>query len=145
MTGVDLSKTAKLVVIWILLKCYYVVNLILNSVWILLVFIVNFVHLGLFFFALHIFEIFVAENRQTKHIHNNIIDISSFQSGLNNLLSSTGFYFKSNVIQGSHNGKNMIFNFWALLLRMYIFEVVTFFVSHLVVIQSTQFFSDSTY
>ena len=102
-------------------------------------------HLELFFFALHIFEIFLAENRQTKHIHNNIIDISSFQSGLNNLLSSTGFYFKSKVIQGSHNGKNMIFNFWALLLRMYIFEVVTFFVSHLVVIQSTQFFSGSTY
>ena len=78
------------------------------------------------------------------NIRNNIIDISSFQNGLNGLFSSTGFYLKSKVIEGSHKGKNMFFNFWALLLKMYIFEVVTFF-SCLVVIQSTQFFSGSTY
>ena len=38
----------------------------------------------------------------------------------------------------------MTLNFWALLLKMYIFEVVTFF-SCLMVIQSTQFFSGSSY
>ena len=34
--------------------------------------------------------------------HNNIIDISSFQTGLNVLFSATGFNFKSKVIEGSH-------------------------------------------
>ena len=40
--------------------------------------------------------------------------------------------------------RKMFFDFWALLLKMYIFEVATFF-SCLVFIQSTQFFSGSTY
>ena len=48
----------------------------------------------------------------------NHIDISSFQNGLNDLFSSTGFCLKSKVIEGSHKGKNMFFNFWALLLKM---------------------------
>ena len=78
------------------------------------------------------------------NMHNNVIDISSFQTGLNVLLSSTGFYFKSKVIEGSHKEKNIFFNFWIPLFKMYIFEAVTFF-SCLVVIQSTQFFSGSTY
>ena len=44
------------------------------------------------------------------NIHNNIIgSISSFQNGLNNLFSSTGFYFESKVIEGSHEGKNNVF------------------------------------
>ena len=38
----------------------------------------------------------------------------------------------------------MFFNFWALLLKIYIFEIVTF-LSCLVFIQSIQFFSGSTY
>ena len=58
-----------------------------------------------------------------------MIDISSFQNRLNNLFSSTGFYLKSKVIEYSHKGKNMFFNFWALLLKMYIFAVVTFFLA----------------
>ena len=78
------------------------------------------------------------------NIRNNIIDISSFQNELNGLFSSTGFYLKSKVIEGSHKGKNMFFNFRELFLKMYIVEIVTFF-SCLVVIQSTQFFSGSTY
>ena len=41
-------------------------------------------------------------------IHNNIIDISSFQNGLNNLFLSNGLYLKSNVL-GSHKGENMFF------------------------------------
>ena len=60
------------------------------------------------------------------NIHNNIIDISSFSTGLNILFSSTGFYFKSKVIEGLHKRKNMFFNFWALLPKIYIFEVVIF-------------------
>ena len=50
--------------------------------------------------------------------------VSSFQNWLNDLFSSTGFYFESNVIEGSHKEENMFFNFWTLLLKMYIFEVV---------------------
>ena len=38
-------------------------------------------------------------------MHNEIIAISSFQNGLNDLFSSTGFYFKSKVIVGSCKGK----------------------------------------
>ena len=49
----------------------------------------------------------------------------------------TTFLAKSKVTEGSHKEKNHF-------LKMYIFEVVTFF-SCLVVIQSTQFFSGSTY
>ena len=67
-------------------------------------------------------------------MHNNI-GISSFQTGLNVLFSSTGFYFKSKVMEGSHKGKNMFFYFRALLPKMYTFEVVTFF-SRLVGVQS---------
>ena len=95
-------------------------------------------HLKLFFFTLHIFNLFYPEINK-PNIHNNIIDISSFQNGLKDLFSSTGLYLKSKVV-----GENMFFNFWTPLLKMYIFEVVTFF-SCLVVIQSTQFFSGSTY
>ena len=51
-------------------------------------------------------------------MHNNIIDISSFQNGLNDLFSSTGFYLKSKVTEGSHKSKNMFSDFWALLLKM---------------------------
>ena len=42
------------------------------------------------------------------NIHNNINDISSFQAGLNVLFSSTGFYFKSKVIKGSHKGEKYV-------------------------------------
>ena len=62
----------------------------------------------------------------------------------NDLFSSTGFYLKSKVIEDGHKGKNMFFNFWELLFKMNNFEVVTFFFC-LVFIQSTQFFSGSTF
>ena len=61
-------------------------------------------------------------------MHNNIIGISGFPNGLNHLFSSSGFYFKSKDIEGSHKGK-MLSSFWTLLLKMYIFEVVTFFLA----------------
>ena len=48
------------------------------------------------------------------------------------------------TLGASHKRKNMFFNFWTLLIKMYIFAVVAFF-SCLVLIQWTQFFSGSTY
>ena len=48
------------------------------------------------------------------NIHNFFIEISNFQNGLNDLFSLTGLYFKSKVIEGSHKGKVMFLNFWAL-------------------------------
>ena len=62
------------------------------------------------------------------NIHNNS-GISSFQNGLNDLFTSTGFYFNSKIIEVSHKGKNNVFNFWTLFSKMYIFEVVTFFLA----------------
>ena len=93
---------------------------------------------------MHIFTFCFYLSINKPNIRNIIIGISSFQTGLKDPFSSTGFYFKSKVIEVSHKGKNMLFNFWALLLKMYISEVATFF-SCLVVIQSTQFFSGSTH
>ena len=83
-------------------------------------------HLKLFFFILYIFSFFCPEINK-PNIHNNINDILSFQNGLNVLLSSTGFYLKSKVVEGSHRGENLFSNFWTLLLKIYIFEIVTFF------------------
>ena len=100
-------------------------------------------HLKLFFFTLHIFNFFYPEINK-PNIDNKIIGISSFRNGLNELFSSTGFYLKSKVIEVSQKRENIFFYFWVLCLKMYIFDVVTFF-SCLVFIQSTQFFSGSTY
>ena len=139
MIALDPSTSAKLAVIWIILKCYYVVDLILDSVWIILVFYCKFCAFNIvLFYTLHFFS----PKINKPNIHNNI-DISSFQNGLNDLFSSTGFYLTSKVIEGSHNGKNMFFfNFWAFLFKIHIFQVVAFS-SCLVVIQSTQFISGS--
>ena len=43
------------------------------------------------------------------NIHNDIIDFSNFQNGLHNLFSSTGFYFKIKVLEGSHMEKILLF------------------------------------
>ena len=55
-------------------------------------------------FTYHIFYLLYLRI-SIPNIHNNIIDISSFQTELNVLFSSTGFYFKSKVIADSHKGK----------------------------------------
>ena len=52
-------------------------------------------------FYIAIFEFFYPKINKSN-IHNNITDISSFQNGLNDLFTSTGFYLKSKVIEGSH-------------------------------------------
>ena len=78
-------------------------------------------HLKLFFFTLHKYTQFL----QTYTITSLTLQVS--KNGLKDFFSSTGFYLKSKVIEGSHKGKNTFFNFWALLLKMYIFETVIFF------------------
>ena len=109
----------------------------------------KFVHLELFIFTVHVLKFFIQEwiyTKLTPNIYNNIIGgISSFQNGLNDLFSSTGFYFKSKVIEGSHKGKNnMFFKFWAFFFQnAHFWSCDTF--SRLVVIQSTQFFSGNKY
>ena len=42
MVGLDLSTSANSVVIWLIVQCYYVVDLILDSVWIILTLYVKF-------------------------------------------------------------------------------------------------------
>ena len=82
-------------------------DLVLDSHWIILVFIVNFVHLEFLFYIAYFYICFYPRiNKPNIHINNGI---SSFQNGLNDL-NSTGFYFKSKVTEGSHEGKNMFFN-----------------------------------
>ena len=71
-----------------------------------------------------IFLIFFYPRINKPNKHNNITEISNFQNGVNDLFSSTGSYFKSKVIEGSHKGGNMFFDFSALLLKLCIFEVV---------------------
>ena len=64
-------------------------------------------------------------------MHNNIIDISSSQYGFNNFFNSTGFLIlrvklQKVVIRGKIC---CFFLLWALLLKMYILEVVAFFLA----------------
>ena len=114
LTPLQTMTSAKSAVIWIILKCYFVVNLL------------SFTKL---FFLRGIFSNFFNYMKTNKpNIHNKIIDIASLKNELNNLFLSTGLYLKSNVLV-SHKGENMFFNFWALLLKMYIFAVVTFFLA----------------
>ena len=82
-------------------------------------FIVNFADLKLFFFTLF----FLSKNEKVI-MHTNIIGISSFQNGLNDPFSSTGFCFKSKNVEGSHEIKK-IYCF----LKMHNFEVVTIFLT----------------
>ena len=87
-------------------------------------------HLEFAFIFLHcIFFKFFYRSINKPNIHDNTIGILRFQNKLNDLFSSTGFYVKSKVREGSDNGKNMFFNFGALLLKMCCFEVVAFFFS----------------
>ena len=61
------------------------------------------------------------------NIYNNITSISSFQNRHNNLIKSTGFYFKMKVMEGSHKGKNNVF----FLFLGTFFQVVYFWSSEL--------------
>ena len=72
-----------------------------------LVFIVNFVHLELFFFTLHIFlkKIIQKYISKTCNIITSLAFQSSFRNGLNDLSSSTDFYLKGKVLEGNHKVK----------------------------------------
>ena len=59
------------------------------------------------FFTLHVFKKFYQRMNKTNI---DIGNISSFQNGLNDILSSTGFYFNSKVIEGSHKRKKIGFS-----------------------------------
>ena len=57
----DLNTSAKLLAVWIILKWYHVVDLILDSIWISLVFYCKFYAFKLFLFTLHIVVFFYAK------------------------------------------------------------------------------------
>ena len=59
----------------------------------------------IFHIAFFFFFFFFYPRINKPHIHNNIIGIPSFQNGLNDSFSSTSFYFKSKVIEGSYKGE----------------------------------------
>ena len=92
MIGLEIGTSAKLAVISIILKCYYVLDLIFEPI--SLVFYCKFCTYRIILFTLHVLNIFY-QGMNKPNIHNNIIaGISSFQSGPNDLFSSTGFYFE---------------------------------------------------
>ena len=61
----------------------------------------------------HEFYIIYPRMKKSNQTYKTTSGISSFQNGFNHLFSSTGFYFKSKVIEASHTRKNMSFNFGA--------------------------------
>ena len=85
MIGLDISTIPKLVVRWIMLECYYVVDLILDSVWIILAF-----YCRLFYLTLHVFKNFY-QRMNKPNVRNNIGSIlGAFQVskiGITNVLA----------------------------------------------------------
>ena len=67
-----------------------------------------------------------------------ISDLTIFSTELVSILRAKLWKLKMECKNG------MFFNFWALFLKMHIFEIVTF-LSRLVLIQLTKFFSRNTY
>ena len=104
-------------------------------------YIVTSVHLNFFFFALHIFNCFYQEINQTHTITLTFqvskMDLTAFLAALVSILRVK---FEKAAIRG----KMCFLILWAFLLKMYIFEFVTYF-SSLMDIQSTLVFSWSTY
>ena len=105
-------------VIWTILKCYYVVDLILDSIWIILIFYCKFCAFKIILFYTVYFYLFY-------------LRITKFTKWDLELFISTGFQFQSKVMEGSHKGKNMFVkkNYWALLLKMYHFRIWDIFFS----------------
>ena len=64
-------------------------------------------------------------------MHTNMTGISSFQNGLNHTFSTTDFDFLSKIVEGSHEIQKcyVFFSFWAPFLKIYISEVLKFFLS----------------
>ena len=71
----------------------------------------------------------LSENENIKpNIQNNIWH-SSLHNGFSHLFSSTGFYFKSKVIEASHTRKNMSFNFGAFFSKCTFLRLSHFFLA----------------
>ena len=135
MIGLDLSTSPKLAVKWIILKWYYVVDLILDSIWIILVFYCKFCAFRIIlFYIVYFYLYFIREKINQTYT----ITSLAFQVSKMGFFFSTGFYFNSKVIEGSHKRKNTFVlisgHFFS---KCTIFVFVTFF-SPLVVIQYTQ-------
>ena len=87
---------------WPLSKSATAVNLILDLVCLILIFfIVNFLHLVLFFFTLYLFLSFYPGLNKPQ-MHANIIGIFNSQNGLNHPSSSTFFYFQNIIVESIH-------------------------------------------
>ena len=104
MIGLDLSTSLKSAAEWIIITWYQVLSLILDSIWIILVFYCKFCAFKIILFYTAYFWFFYPEINKLN-IYNNIVNIPSFQNVLNDLFNSTGFYLKSKVVEGSHKGK----------------------------------------
>ena len=106
MIGLEISTSAKLTVISIILKCYYVLDLIFESI--SLVFYCKFCAFRIILFTLHVLNIFY-QGMNKPNIHNNIIaGISSFKVGLTTFLAQL-VSISSKVIEGSHKEKIICF------------------------------------
>ena len=80
--GLDLSASAELAVKRIILKCYYVVDLILDSIWIVLVFYCKVCAFRIIIFLYCICLVLFYLRINKPNIHNNVIDIPSSKNGL---------------------------------------------------------------
>ena len=105
MIGLEVSVTGKLAVNWIInpkVPLHKEPNIGFDLSY-LRFFIAKFVHLKLIFFTSYLFLFFIYPRMNSPYIHANIIDISGFQNELNHPFSSTGFYFKGKMVEGSHD------------------------------------------
>ena len=149
MIGLDLSTNGKLVVIWIMRECNYVANLVLESAWIISPFYFKsiIVHLEfLFFFFLHcmFFKTFYQRMNKPKYAITSFAIFQVSEIGLTTFLTQLVSILTAKLQKVVIRGKIMFLNFRTFFLKTYIVMVVTFFFG-LVVIQSTKFFSGTTY
>ena len=106
----DLNTSAKLLVIWTILKWYYIADLILHSIWIILVFYCKFYTFKIILFYIAYIYFFIQ-----KYINITItsltfqvskMDLTTFLAQLVKLVFS---YLKSKVIEGNHRGKKFFY------------------------------------
>ena len=108
--GLEPSASVKLAVIWIINNRLLLGSRSISGLIriILGFFVVNFVHLELFFFTLYFFIFFIG-SLINKNIHTNIIDISNFRNGLNHPCCSSVFYFENKLWKALIKCKNNVF------------------------------------
>ena len=86
------------------------------------------------------FLIFISEN---EYINQTLLAFLISRMGLTTTLSLACFYIKSKIIKGGE--KICFFNFWAVFLKMYIFQVVTLIFFSPSAYSINSIFSGSTY